>query len=210
MGKNSPAGQQGLYALLLAAGESRRFGSSKALADWHGKPLVRHALETLQAAVSQPVTVVLGAAAEDIRRAAMSSATAATGDLAQTRYVLNPQWQSGMASSIASGLYALPRDANAVLIALVDQPLVTTADYAHLITRWMQTRGIVAARYREICGAPAIFPQDAFKKLTALRNDQGARALLSTSAAVTAVDIAAAAHDIDTPSDLALLDSQTD
>ena len=210
MGKNSPAGQQGLYALLLAAGESRRFGSSKALADWHGKPLVRHALETLQAAVSQPVTVVLGAAAEDIRRAAMSSATAATGDLAQTRYVLNPQWQSGMASSIASGLYALPRDANAVLIALVDQPLVTTADYAHLITRWMQTRGIVAARYREICGAPAIFPQDAFKKLTALRNDQGARALLSTSAAVTAVDIAAAAHDIDTPSDLALLDSPTD
>jgi CTP:molybdopterin cytidylyltransferase MocA len=102
--------------LVLAAGAGRRYGMPKALVPWHGRLLVQHAAGTLAAAGCTDVVVVLGAAADRVR--------AAAPDLPRT--VENPDWATGLASSLRAGLAALAGSpAEAAVVLLVDMPGVT-------------------------------------------------------------------------------------
>ena len=104
-----------IAGLVLAAGAGRRFGQPKALAGWRGDLLVRRAARTLAEAGCAPVVVVIGAQAEQVRAAAP-----------ELDFVDNPEWTTGMASSLRAGLAAL-RDspAEAAVVLLVDMPGVT-------------------------------------------------------------------------------------
>src|SRR5437588_1746517 len=84
--------------LLLAAGGGRRYGMPKALVERDGRLLVEHAAQVLRAGGCDPVVVVLGAAADEVRRRA---------DLAGAIVVDNPDWADGMGSSLRAGLAAL-------------------------------------------------------------------------------------------------------
>src|SRR5690606_12989956 len=95
--------------LLLAAGEGARLGTPKALLEFGGERLVDRGVRLLQEGGCHPVVVVLGAATVQVRGAVT---------------VRNPDWRSGMGSSLRAGLAALPAEPRAVVIALVDQPLV--------------------------------------------------------------------------------------
>ncbi len=180
-----------LHGLVLAAGGSQRLGQPKQLLQVDNETLLHRACRQALV-VCDEVTVVLGAAAAEIGQA--------ISDLPLGR-LINPDWQSGMASSIHAGITALPVTADGVLILPCDQPALTATDLQRLAASWrVQSDRIVAAAYDGIRGVPVIWPRDRFADLLGLSGDRGARELLNADAAqVVSVDMPAAALDIDTP-----------
>jgi len=106
-------------ALLLAAGDSDRMGTPKALLPWGGRPLLGHQLQALQKSRVQECIVVLGREAERLRYLVRPILRPGW----KTRAVVNPRPDDGKSSSIRTGLAALTRPPHAILIASVDQPL---------------------------------------------------------------------------------------
>ncbi len=189
-----------VHALVLAAGAARRFGSPKGLADYRGRPLVRHVVESLQAALHRrhpnaEVTVVLGSDAERLSAAL---------DGSKARLVINSDWELGLSSSIRAGIRSLPTSTTAVLMTLADQALVSSEDYQNLLVAAHANPHVpAAARYADTLGVPAVFPAEYFELLCALAGDRGAGGLLQAAEGVIAVDMPSAAFDIDTPEQLA-------
>jgi nicotine blue oxidoreductase len=108
-------GRATIPAIVLAAGASSRMGSPKPLLDLGGRAAVDVVVDTLRRGGAAPVFVVLGARADEVRAAA---------DLAGAVVVVHSGWAAGRTTSIQAGLAALPGDAHAVILALVDMPLV--------------------------------------------------------------------------------------
>jgi molybdenum cofactor cytidylyltransferase len=122
--------------------------------------------------------------------------------------VHNPEWQTGMASSIQAGLAAAASlKPSAYLIMLSDQPFVTPELLRQLITQQQQTQApVVAATYGEILGVPAIFDRSQLAALNQLQGAQGANRLIaSLGAAVGRVAFPAGLLDVDTPEQYAAL-----
>lgn len=183
-----------LAALVLAAGESARFGGRKQLADINGVPMIRHTLDRVAALPGIECFVVLGAFADEIRPIIGSDAS----------IVKNDDWASGMGSSIAAGMTAiLEQDRfDGVLIALCDQIELATTDYAKLIGTF-DGNDIIATRHPDGLGVPAIFPRATFDTLAALSGTVGARKILNGPAHHgIGIDLPNARFDIDTKDDL--------
>lgn len=182
--------------ILLAAGGSSRLGRPKQLVEFQGKTLIRRAAETLVNSQCDHIVVVLGA---EIEHSAIQIA-----DLAVSRCI-NENWQSGMSSSIIAGLRSVIQiepDLDAVVITLCDQPHVTSADIDSLIAAFRSSRtAIVAARYEDTTGVPALFSSELYPELFKLTGDKGARGLLKQPNVVLTVEIEKAAVDIDTLDD---------
>jgi CTP:molybdopterin cytidylyltransferase MocA len=104
-----------LGGIVLAAGEGRRFGGPKQLAELDGRPLLEHAVATMTA-VCDRVVVVLGAHAEEVRAGAR---------LAGAEVVICADWAEGPFASLRCGLDALGDAADAVVVVLGDQPFVS-------------------------------------------------------------------------------------
>lgn len=195
--------------LLLAAGGGRRLGGRpKALLEYAGRPLVEHALRALREAGCGPVHIVLGAAADEVRERA---------DLADCVLVDNPDWAGGMGSSLRAGLRSLAdtearragTGAQAVVVALVDQPGVGAGAVARVVHAYRGPSSLAAAAYGGRRGHPVLFGADRWAEVAELAaGDQGAREYLRLhQEAITLVecgDIGDPA-DIDTPDDLHLL-----
>ena len=184
------------FAIILAAGESKRFGSTKQLADFGNESLVRRAVRLAEVVCGDNTVLVVG---NDWQRV-----LAACGPQ-RGIIVRNDEYASGMASSIASGVASVAKIADAVLLLLADQPLVTEKHLCSLIDEWHKTPdGIVASEYSDVQGPPVIFPTSCFGRLMKLEGDQGARALLKEpDCPVTGIEFGEGAIDIDTPEDLA-------
>lgn len=194
-----PASPPRLAALLLAAGAGRRFGGAKQVAALRGRPLLLRALDLALGcpAVNAGAWVVTGA-----HRTVVESCLAGTPAV----LVHNPAWSSGMGSSIAAGVAALPEGADAVLLLLVDQAALDVADVGRLCAAWLDAPGEpVAAAWRGHAGAPAIFPRSWWPRLATLAGDQGARDLLRRAPGLRTVAMANAAQDVDTAAQLARL-----
>jgi molybdenum cofactor cytidylyltransferase len=189
---------EGLYAIVLAAGASTRFGSAKQLVRIAGRPLL-HTVVTRGAEVTgHGLIVVLGAGAAELAPLLRHS----PGSV-----VVNHEWREGLASSIRAGVARLPGSCSGALLLLADQAAVTSDDLRRLAAAWRrQPQLIAAARYGRTLGAPAIFPRSSFAELAALRGERGAQALIRRSIdRVVRVSIPAAAIDLDTPEDLLAL-----
>lgn len=184
--------------VILAAGKASRMGEGgahKLLAEFDGEPLVRRAAETALAADAASVIVVTGH-----RRSQIEAALSGLDVTA----VENPDYASGMASSLISGFSASSaRDADGVLVMLADMPGVTSADLDALIAafRAASGRAIVRAVSRGKRGNPVILPRSLGDAVMRLEGDVGARHIIETSGLpVIDVDIGDAAHlDVDTP-----------
>lgn len=118
---------------------------------------------------------------------------------------VNESWQSGISSSIESGLeYLLDLEPNldAVMITLCDQPHVTIASLQLLLAKFQaESTAVVAAQYGETIGVPAVFSRELFDQLIHLEGDRGARNLIRSRNDLVTVEIDTAAIDIDTPGD---------
>ncbi len=187
-----------IFAVVLAAGESRRFGDTKQLATVDGDALVARAARRAATASGDRSVLVAG---HDARRV-----IAAAGDYCRFLLV-NDRYGEGMGTSVALAASALSDVADALLIVLADQPLVTAEHLGTLIDRWSGNDDeIVASRFDGVVGPPLLLPGKTFEDLRSLAGDQGARALLNDDRfRLTPIDFAAAAVDVDTPEDLANL-----
>ncbi|HEY4307302.1 MAG TPA: nucleotidyltransferase family protein [Gemmatimonadaceae bacterium] len=188
-----------IVGVLLAAGGARRFKSQKLIARYRGVTLVEHAAMRLRAATDAVVAVV-GHDADAVRDAL------AGWDI---RIVENREWQSGLASSLRRGVEAIPGDAEAIVVAVGDQPGLDSAVTHAVIARWRETgQSIVSATYRGVRGHPVLFARSIFPELLELQGDAGARLLIERSAErVEYVDIdAEMPPDVDTVEQLSALD----
>ncbi len=177
--------------LILAAGESKRFGSPKQLASYRGKQLLTTAIESARG-TNQAVFVVVGAAREKLF------------DLCESiEIITNLNWRNGIASSINRGLqFTQPFDAT--LITLADLPLISTHSLNKLIEAYRkQSNKIIASRYCDTVGTPAIFPREYYLALRKLEGDRGAKFLIKKNLNETIlIDMNEAAFDVDRRSDL--------
>jgi len=185
-----------LYVIVLAAGMASRFGSTKQLADYEGEPLVRRAVRLAESVCAERTVLVTG---NDWQRVHNACAPL------QGFLVRNEEYASGIGSSISRGVKAVAGVADAVLVLLADQPLITTQYLQDLIGQWNgSTDSIVCSEFSDAKGPPIIFPARYFGDLTRLDGDMGARVVLETHQNnVVGLPCEAAATDIDTIEDLA-------
>jgi molybdenum cofactor cytidylyltransferase len=193
MSQNSP--NSAIHACVLAAGSAERFGATKLVQLLHGKPLVLHALEAAQQAFPGRVALVVG---HD------SDAVVAAADGTYDSLVFNPDYRSGIGTSIAAGVGACSEGADAVVILLADQPLINSAHLFELARHWSgASNEIVASTFAAVLGPPILFPTNAFAALMKMRGDEGAKMLLQDRAfELRSISIPEAGSDVDTPADL--------
>jgi len=191
-----------LYAIVLAAGKSTRFGSTKQVARYRGEALVSRAVRLAEAACGSRTLLVTG---NDWQRVHAASAPL-LGFL-----VRNDDYADGLASSIACGVRAVRASATAVLVLLADQPLIDASYIERLVAAWRaHGRRLACSRYGASLGPPSIFPRDSFGDLEALRGDRGARQILDAHVdELTVIDCPAGGADVDTPADLAAIGGNT-
>lgn len=188
-------------AVILAAGKASRMGEGgghKLLAEFDGEPLVRRAAKTALAANVDFVIVVTGHRRNEIEAALLELEVTA---------ICNPDYASGMASSLISGYSAATeRNIDGVLVMLADMPGVTVRDLNALISSFRLASGhaIIRAVSRGKRGNPVILPKSLNDSIMRLEGDVGARYLVETSGTpVIDLDIGdAALLDVDTPEDV--------
>lgn len=183
--------------LLLAAGGGRRYGMPKALVELDGRLFVESAAAVLRDGGCDPVVVVLGARADEVR---------AKADLDGYPVVDNPQWTTGMGSSLRIGLTAvseLDREFDAVAVLPVDVPGVTPAAVKRVLGH-TGSDALVRATYAGLPGHPVLIGRAHWSGVyESAVADVGARDYLR-SHQVTAVDCSdiATGVDVDRPDDL--------
>jgi molybdenum cofactor cytidylyltransferase len=186
-----------IAAVILAAGASTRMGRPKQLLPWQGRSLLRSITETAIAADCRPIIVVLGACSEQIR-----------GEVCDlpVQVVENPEWQTGMGSSIRQGIQALLHRNTAVeaaILLLCDQPCVSQQTIQQLQSIYRLTnRAIVASAYQHTVGVPALFQAKLFPELIDLDQLEGAKTVIQRHLdGVETLDFPQGMIDIDTPDD---------
>ncbi|MGU3560466.1 nucleotidyltransferase family protein [Methylobacterium radiotolerans] len=188
--------------VLLAAGLGSRFGAApKLLARLDGKPLVRHAAEAALGARPRPVVAVLGAHAEAVRDALAGL------DLVR---VDNPDYRTGLASSLRAGLAALPATCAAAIVVLGDMPRVTAAHLDRLAEAFAGAPELPAAVVPVQAGRrgnPVLLNLRRLgPDIARLAGDRGAGPLLKGRSDVLEIPgDPATALDVDTPDTLAAL-----
>jgi CTP:molybdopterin cytidylyltransferase MocA len=184
-----------IVGVLLAAGGSRRFGSQKLVTRVRGLPLIRHGAELLTQTTDH-VIAVIGSDASIVRGALEGT---------EVEIVENPYWREGLSTSLKLGVASVSPAADAVIVALGDQPDVEPEIVKKLVEEWRQTgRHVVTARYRGVRAPPVLLSRPAFGDVAALAGDVGAKVLMDQHPeSVGYVDVDAdVPRDIDSPGDV--------
>ena len=204
-----------MKAIVLAAGCSSRMGQQKQLLIWQGKTLLQHAIDKLNKAGFDVITVI-GSAADEIQQ-----------HISHTQVVVNEHWCEGMGSSIALAIKKLNFKDTAVLITQPDQVALNSHDFLLLKShslRWPKKiicscfhgaiKGVIKGENNEfitqkIISVPAIFPSEYFPELMKLNKNNGARKIIqqamdeaeedTTGQKVVAISLQNAAININTP-----------
>ena len=196
---------QKIGAVILAAGESSRFGRPKQLVQFRGKSLVRRAVDAAKDANCSAIVVVLGSKREQIER-----------ELKETDAIVaeNKDWRRGIGSSIRVGVESAVSqapDVEAIVLLTCDQPSLKTDTIERLIaTREKTKKAIVASSYSETLGVPALFDRSCFQELLALDDETGAKVIiLSNRERVAELLFPEGKIDIDTAADYKNLTAQS-
>ena len=202
-----------IFAVVLAAGASTRFGRTKQLEKFEGVSLAAGAVRKAESVCGELSVLVTG---KDWQKVADTCAPLAG------YFVINRDYEQGLASSIACGVRAIAESADAMLLMLADLPLVTTEHLTSLVNAWTKSpqtivasafedtlgppivQTIVASAFEDTLGPPIVFPKADFDALMQLSGDRGARPIIDANKdRVQAIACEEAAFDIDYPEDLA-------
>jgi molybdenum cofactor cytidylyltransferase len=185
-----------LSAILLAAGESQRMGKLKQLMPLDKSTIIEQAIDNLSSSAADEVIVVVGYKAEEITK------TIATKPV---KIMVNPSYRQGMSTSIIAGLILVDPQAQAVMLALGDQPLVDSQTINRLIDEFSKhDKGIAVPTYRGKRGHPVIFAIKYKAELLELKGDIGGREIIKRhpeDIIEVAVDSESVITDIDTEDD---------
>jgi len=209
-----------IAAVILAAGESSRLGQPKQLIQFRGKTLVRCMVDAASEARCRPILVVLGNSKQtshlhspgsptrEAREHEIELVEGISSELKKTgaTIVANPNWKSGIGTSIRAGIQQLIEIApglEATVLLACDQPFVDRAVIGGLITLHHETRkSIVAASYAGTLGVPALFDRSRLPDLLGLDDSAGAKSIiLSNRDQVAEFPFPEGEIDIDTPED---------
>ena len=188
-------------AVILAAGSSSRMGTPKQILQFEGRSLLKRVTLAALRAKCRPVVVVTGAHADLSRREL---------DQLDVREAFNRNWETGMASSVRTGIECLVNiDANiaGTVLLLCDQPHVTSDMISTLVATHHATgRPIIASAYAGTFGVPALFSRTLFTELTQLEGTSGAKEIIKRHASEAYfLPFPEGGVDVDTPDDLACL-----
>ncbi len=189
-------GNRNVSAVILAAGRSTRMGGpNKLLAELNGKSLVRIVAEQVLASKAQGVIVVTGHQAEQVEKALQGL---------KVKFVRNPDFAVGLASSVKAGIAAVPADADGAVVCLGDMPLISSQLIDRLIEAFAPDSGnLIAVPVSDNRrGNPVLWSRRFFAELMTLDGDIGARHLISRHGEAVAevpVEGFGAFLDIDTP-----------
>lgn len=192
-----PNKTQKIGAVILAAGESSRFGRPKQLVQFRRKSLVCRVAKAAIEAGCSPVVVVIGSDGEKVAREL--AATSVTK-------IENKNWQRGIGSSIRIGMQALIKNGQssgravamtaqanstlsrrtkdhhsleAVVLLVCDQPFVDANTIRSLIAlRQTTEKDIIASSYANTLGVPALFDGSLFQELLSLGDEAGAKPII--------------------------------
>jgi len=196
-------------AVVLAAGRASRFlaagglEATKLVATLDGEPIVRRVARAALASHTRPVVVVVGHARE---------AVASALDGLAVRIAFNPDFATGMASSLRTGLAALPSEIDGAVILLGDMPKVEPNLIEALLGAFKTRQGAAAAApVREgRRGNPVLLGRKLFAAAMRLSGDEGARRILASIPPTEMIEVPAdgwdLSFDVDTPSDLNMRD----
>jgi molybdopterin molybdotransferase len=181
---------------VLAAGASKRMGVQKLLLPVEGKPVVCRIVDALAGSSLGEICVVVGHEADRVTRELHGR---------PARCVLNQAYREGMLSSVRCGLRALPPACTAVLVALGDQPWLTTELVNDLITSFRRAGpGILVPAYQGRRGHPLLFARTYEPEIMTRFDTAGLRGLLHAhpeAVAELSVDTPSVLDDMDTPGD---------
>ena len=188
--------KRAIFAIVLAAGASTRFGRTKQLEQFEGMPLAASAIRKAESVCGERTVLVTGKDWKEVASACEPLAGF---------FVINTDYEQGLASSIACGVRAVAESANAILLMLADLPLVTTQHLDKLVKTWAESpQSIVASAFEDTLGPPIVFPRSDFAVLLELSGDRGARPVIDANRdRVQSIACEEAAFDIDRPEDLA-------
>jgi len=163
-----------LSSIVLAAGKSSRMGHLKQLMPWRQGTIIEQVIDNLINSAADEVIEVLGYRAEDIGKVIVNKSV---------KVVVNPDFEQGLSTSIIAGLNAVDSRAQAVMIALGDQPLIDSQLIDRLIEEFHNNnKGIVIPTYHGIRGHPVIFAIKYKEKLLELKGDIGGRQIIEDHA----------------------------
>jgi molybdenum cofactor cytidylyltransferase len=160
--------------IILAAGSSSRLGHPKQLLAYKKTTLLKNAVNEIAAIANTVIILVTGSNRELIENELDSS---------QIKISHNPNWESGMSSSISIGLtdlLAIYPDCESCIFTVCDQPYITQSIFENLIAEYQKTgKGIIAAAYSETLGTPVLFDKKYFNELKALKGQEGAKKIIN-------------------------------
>lgn len=189
--------------ILLAAGNSSRMGEPKQLLPFEGKTFLQCTIDAALGSKVNSRVVVLGADKDEIKKSFRADSIPV---------VHNPDWEKGMASTMQKGLQYLTKykKLDQVILVLCDQPFVHAGILDALIdTQKTSGKGIVACKYAETLGVPALFSQAYFEEMIGLKSSEGAKKVIYNHLDdVAELDFPKGAVDIDTYEEYETLMSQ--
>lgn len=169
--KNKSQNKTGI--VILAAGNSSRLGRPKQLLRYKDSTLLKNTISEALKVSNSFIIVVSGANHEIIEKEINSTAI---------NICKNPDWESGMSSSIAKGLSELLKlneDCEQCIFAVCDQPFVSALVFENLIGKSYKTsKGIIASAYSETLGTPVLFDKKYFGELLELKGQGGAKKII--------------------------------
>jgi molybdenum cofactor cytidylyltransferase len=187
--------------IILAAGSSSRLGQPKQLLAYKNATLLRNSINEASAVPNTIICAVTGSHKDLIEKEVQDF---------EIKISHNPDWESGMSSSIKKGLTDLLTeypDCESCIFAVCDQPFVTHAVFENLISEYQKShKGIIASAYAETLGTPVLFDKKYFNELLQLKGQEGAKKIITRfTEDVIAVPFEKGNIDIDTMEDYSSL-----
>lgn len=163
-----------LACVLLAAGESKRFGSPKQLASWNGKTFIRTIIEKVKTIYPSEFLVIVGAFSDLIMNE--------IDDFSSIKVIHNQDWKTGQASSVKTGVENLTNGIEAVIFFLVDQPQIEVKTIRDLVISYATTNtNIIAYQYSGAARHPILFSRKLFPELRNLSGNSGGKQLFQAN-----------------------------
>lgn len=159
-----------ICAIVLAAGQSKRMGTQKLLLDYGGKSVIRHIVNQITGSIADDIYVIVGHDSDHVTKEVSDSPASV---------VINENYRMGMLSSLRCGLSNTPQKCDAVLVALGDQPAITSKLIDEMLDAYEKTqKGIVVPTYQGKRGHPIIVSIKYKDEILTKYDDVGLRGLL--------------------------------
>ena len=186
----------GIWAIVLAAGESRRMGSPKMLLPYNDVTVIEQVIRNLLDADIDRIVVVLGANREEIMTVTRSY---------DVFHCYNEDYKGGMLSSVKCGFYSLPQGCTGALIMPGDQPMTGPGEINRVIRKFLESnKGLVMAAHNGKRGHPLIVDMKYADEVLNLSEEEGLRALAARhpeDVLESETDDSSVLRDIDTQED---------